>query len=217
MRLGLLFVLVVWCAPCRLALADDGCKPDQGAYGIVKGVVTGLLNAAVPGVGTGLANVPSSCFQAAPPPKPVWQLWQKDHPDHFYTVNCDEALKAVADYGYVFDFKTPVFLLAQQGGPGDKAFYRFFDGVSRHFYSTDSNAENAPGYREHPEGAIGFLFGSPGPNRLPLYRLNQPSNGDHLYVTDLDTANAVVSKFHYVSEGFVGYVEAPSTETCTSP
>lgn len=80
-----------------------------------------------------------------------------------------------------------------------------------HFYSSSESEKNNAinTYRFLDEGIAGYVFNSPQPNAVPLYRLVSTSNnnpGDHFYTADENEKNDAVAKYGYKYEGIACYV-----------
>lgn len=86
---------------------------------------------------------------------------------------------------------------------GTVPMYRWFNGeTGDHLYTIDPNGELAPTSGFVPEGPVFFVFASPQPNTLPLYRWSKP--GDHFYT--LDPTGELAPTSEYSSEGIACYV-----------
>ena len=113
---------------------------------------------------------------------------------HFYTTNAGEASAAgfaVEAYNY--------YRLYTSQPPGTVPFYRCYDLINRHLYTTNVGCE---GYQN--EGIMGYINTAPTCGSSPLYRL-YGGNNDHYYTTDAgERANLIASG--WVNEGIIGYV-----------
>lgn len=119
--------------------------------------------------------------------------------EHFYTANTNEADAAGFDFevlGY--------FGLERQPREGFVPFYRcYWRPAGKHFYSRGVSCEGADA---NNEGIIGHIGATPRAGTIPLLRLYNPQNNDHLYTTDLDEPVLAVLNYGYQFEGIAGYV-----------
>lgn len=133
----------------------------------------------------GLVALPSLTLAQGVPAQhyPLYRLYNAAKDDHFYTASLEEA-EAVKAQGYLLE-ATYNALSARVVTEDQLPLYRLYDSqLKRHFY-TDNNDEMAilvlkkGGFTL--EGTLGFLAGTSSVSGTSLYRLYNPSSGDHLY------------------------------------
>src|SRR4029077_9492914 len=94
--------------------------------------------------------------------------------NHFYTTSISERDNAIANSGYQPE-GTACYVFDPQA-PSTTSI-----GIGDHFYTTSvverDNAVANSGYRG--EGIACYVFANQMPQSVPIYRLLNPSNGDH--------------------------------------
>ena len=140
---------------------------------------------------------------------PLYRWYASSTTDHFYTVT---------SYGKISGFSSQGIAAYLQSGPGPSAlpFRRFYKGApqTEHFYTTDAAEAayvvNTLGYVEEGTGE-GYLFTTPQPGTVPLYRLywcSPTGDCDHLY-TAWSTEKDQMIALGWGYDGIVGYVGMP--------
>ncbi len=125
----------------------------------------------------------------------VERSYKASNGEHFYTTSDSEA------HCCGFTFENPAaYYLYTATGPGLAPFYRCVLSAGYHFYTQNSACEGAGTM----ESIMGYIATSPTCGAVPLYRLANKKNGDHLYTTD--AAEKAASLATYIDEGVVGYV-----------
>lgn len=118
--------------------------------------------------------------------------------EHFYTTNDTEA----SCCGFTVEDE-PYYYLYSTQQTGLVPFYRCLLSTGFHFYTTSSTCEGASGATV--EGAMGFIATSATCGAVPLYRLYDGTNGDHLYTTSSAEMTSAESG-GYTFESIAGYV-----------
>jgi hypothetical protein len=81
-------------------------------------------------------------------------------------------------------------------------------GIGDHFYTTSAAERDSAianfGYSS--EGMACYVFDTPTPGTVPLYRLLHSSNGDHFYTTSAGERDNAIATFGYIPEGTACYV-----------
>ncbi len=92
--------------------------------------------------------------------------------------------------------------------------YRFWDttpGANQHFYTSDKSEKAVA--NQNPlyiyEGIQGYVYSTNENGRIPLYRLHNNTNGNHIYTTDETEKNNLVST-GWTYEKTEGYVYSPT-------
>ena len=116
--------------------------------------------------------------------------------EHFYTTSATEAVCC----GYQLESANFYYLYSAQTGTL-VPFYRCALNIGKHFYTTSSNCEGAPGVNE---GTLGYIATSAVCGAVALYRTAH-ANGDHFFTTSSSERDYAVST-GYVDEGIAGYV-----------
>ena len=103
------------------------------------------------------------------------QLQRLVHPDgdHFYTIDPEEALNAIAQFGYKEEGVACFAFPAQQ--PNTTAFFRRLNpSTGEHFYTASADEATAvlnEGFTDEGTACFVYVAGSAPGNAVPLYRL----------------------------------------------
>jgi hypothetical protein len=138
----------------------------------------------------------------------LYRLFSPRSGDHFYTINRDEANKAVNSYGYN-DEGSACFVLSRSFNTAVPLYRLYNPRTGDHFYTINQNESNkaASSYGYSYEGVACYVL----PNRrnvsfaLPLYRLYNGHNGDHFYTTNSSERDSAAQS-GYTKEGIACYV-----------
>lgn len=119
--------------------------------------------------------------------------------DHFYTTARAE-IDGSPDYQLEY---TNHFFVEAEPASGLGSFWRCWSSAQTdHFYTLSSTCEESPDMQL--ESRLGYIATSPGPDRVPLYRLHRP--GDHFYTVHTAERDAAIASHGYRYEGIAGYV-----------
>lgn len=112
---------------------------------------------------------------------------------HFFSLNLREGLMAG------MTAESTGFTTFTAGGDGRSALYRCRTTTNSYFSSSDAGCEG-----QVVEGSFGFVQTAPQAGLVPLYRLLNPTTGDHL-----TTLNSTEGAPGYRIESTLGFVPAP--------
>jgi hypothetical protein len=138
----------------------------------------------------------------------LYRLFSPRTGDHFYTINRDEADKAVNSYGYN-DEGSACFVLSQSFNATVPLYRLYSPRTGDHFYTTNQDEADkaASSFGYNYEGIACYVLH----NRrnvsfaLPLYRLYNSHSGDHFYTTSTAERDSA-AQGGYTKEGVACYV-----------
>jgi hypothetical protein len=126
---------------------------------------------------------------------------------HFWTTTQEELTKFLnQDGGTDWAYEGQAFFLLTYN-PGDAVLlWRFYDATSgTHFWTTDPNGELFPniGSGVVREGTVGWVYTSPGPNRVAIRRWYNPYSDEHFWTVGNNEIPDPI--YGFIDEGFVFY------------
>lgn len=138
---------------------------------------------------------------------PLYQLYQKNGNNSFYTSDYSEALLYTYNWGYNLE-KIQGYVYKQQK-EGTLPLYQLYQQSGNNaYYTTDYNQVlihcNKWGYKL--EKIQGYLLKNQLPGTLPLYELFQQDGNNSFYTSDYNEALLYVSNWGYKIEGILGYL-----------
>ena len=143
---------------------------------------------------TGFAQIPGAVYRA----------YLKWNGEHFYTHDYNEISAVVASGGV---YEGVNFYEASKSG--SVPLQRFWVKGNFHFYTPYdgefNTARSLPGFKY--EGASWKVYLTYQAATIPVYRLFNPRNGDHLYTTSASERDAA-SRIGYIYEGIAFYSDA---------
>jgi hypothetical protein len=195
-------------------LSVDGAKNPRRAFFksalSISGAtaLTALAGGAVPEIASAHSLEPHSQLPAFSNLTLLYRLFNPRNGDHFYTINRDEANKAVNSYGYN-DEGSACYILSQSFGTTAPLYRLYNPRTGDHFYTTNQSESNkaANSYGYNYEGVACYVLHSRRnvPFALPLYRLYNNRNGDHFYTTNFSERDSAAQS-GYTKEGIACYV-----------
>lgn len=169
----------------------------------------------------GLNTTPSShdlgtigyLYSGRPPGVPLYQLYNPQYQDWFYTISLSERGIAMQQYGY-YDYGIAARVEPAPIGNA-LAFRRLYKGPPQtdHFYTTSlSEFSTVQSYGWQDEGAEGYLFTAASPGLRALWRFSHwdPPTSDlmHFYTINYDM-RATLESAGWVLDQVAGYVYPP--------
>jgi hypothetical protein len=171
----------------------------------------GELYAANLSAGTIMRVTPASSPMSTGARKTRYRLFNRTSFDHLYTTDVNEYNTLPACCGW--DAEGAIYdILAGPGSVGGVSAvpnYRLYNPAShQHHWTNDLNEYNVlPGAGWVQEGTDGYILPTIAPGAIPLYRLYINAKGGlHLWTTDANERNALVTSFGWIDEGIAGYV-----------
>jgi hypothetical protein len=191
----------------------------------------------------GYTNEGIACYVFGSPASgttPLYRLFNPHNGDHFYTTSVTERDGAVANFGYTnegiacyaFGSQTsgtiPLYRLLKFAEL--RSFIRLHlkiltapnipirtmvDSMRRVYTTARIRVDVIPFGLYNSEGIACYVFSFQPASTTPLYRLFNPSNGDHFYTTSAAERDGAVANFGYTSEGIACYVFGSSASGTT--
>ncbi|MFH1667776.1 MAG: T9SS type A sorting domain-containing protein [Candidatus Komeilibacteria bacterium] len=135
--------------------------------------------------------------------QPVYELYNSNIYDHFYTMNTVEANQAISSMNYVNNGICYYWSCVNFGGAA--AIYRLWHN-SDHFYTTSTvERDNCVNSGYINEGIVGYLSISSTNGLTGWHRLYHDGLDDHAYPAEQNDINSLLSQGYY-SEGVQGYI-----------
>jgi len=161
-----------------------------------------------------------SCGSLRAEPVPLYETYNQQYQDFFYTIDPSQRDIAVSQYGYVY--RGIAARVESTQIANTLPFWRFYKGLPQtdHFYTTDAGELNyVLSYGWQYERVEGYLFAGQAPGTVPMYRYHYwegaTSELMHYYTVD-STLRPMLESYGWVQDGLAGYVYPP-TPTAPPP
>jgi len=160
----------------------------------------------------GIANSTTTKLTVNGVEEPVYRIYSPVTTEHLYTADLNEydtlATRGWTQEGVAFDwYSGPITL----DGVDAEPMYRLYNAADQqHLWTSALNEYNtlkAVTGMWSAEGIVGYVFPTAVASSAPLYRLIYPFAADmHLWTTNLNEINTLISQDGWTEEGIAGYV-----------
>ena len=140
----------------------------------------------------------------------MWNAFNGDNVDHFYSTNKTEVEFLMSYYGFELEGPqgTSTGYIHTSRQPDTVPFYRLYSiGLADHLYTTSTQERDLAIKRQGYvlDGRLGYIYTSEGPGRVPLYRLYHLGRHDHFYTTS-SREREDASRHGWADRGIAGYI-----------